>query len=194
MDRRKTVGLALGVLAAGICAALPFRRTDVNIAPIASPAAGELVLNQPANVVMEPGPAALETPPQEPPRQEEPRNKESPQSSVVGAGGLETAPAPGTTAAASPVVEVETSKAVVHPATPDNTPPTPRYTTWRRHRIRDGDTLAKLAQTYLGDAAREGEIFALNRDVLADPNLLPIGRWLRIPPEDRSAAELSSDD
>jgi nucleoid-associated protein YgaU len=59
-----------------------------------------------------------------------------------------------------------------------------RPTTWRRHRIKDGDTLAKLAQIYLGDATREEEIFAFNRDVLADPEILPIARWLRIPPEE----------
>jgi nucleoid-associated protein YgaU len=55
---------------------------------------------------------------------------------------------------------------------------------WRKHRIKDGDSLSKLAQTYLGDAARESEIFALNRDVLASPDILPVGRWIRIPSED----------
>jgi hypothetical protein len=49
------------------------------------------------------------------------------------------------------------------------------------HRIVDGDTLPKLAQRYLRDAGRGDEIFALNRDVLSNPELLPIGAELKVP-------------
>ncbi len=49
------------------------------------------------------------------------------------------------------------------------------------HKIVDGDTLADLAARYLGSAARAMEIFQANRDVLADPELLPIGVELTIP-------------
>ena len=49
------------------------------------------------------------------------------------------------------------------------------------HRIVDGDTLEGLAQRYLGSASRAREIFDANRDVLADPKLLPIGAELKIP-------------
>jgi hypothetical protein len=55
----------------------------------------------------------------------------------------------------------------------------PKY---RRHVIRDGDTLAGLAERYLGNAARKGEILALNRDTLRVSDELPIGAVLRIPP------------
>jgi len=55
-------------------------------------------------------------------------------------------------------------------------------TSQRTHRIVDGDTLAELARRYLGDAARANEIFEANRDVLETPDVLPIGRKLRIPP------------
>ncbi len=58
----------------------------------------------------------------------------------------------------------------------------------RTHTIVDGDTLARLAERYLGSAARADEIFAYNRDVLPDAELLPIGAQLRIP--NRSAARL----
>jgi hypothetical protein len=51
----------------------------------------------------------------------------------------------------------------------------------RTHFITDGDTLARLAERYLQDAGRAQEIFELNREILRDPNLLPIGTPLRIP-------------
>lgn len=53
----------------------------------------------------------------------------------------------------------------------------------RRHRIIDGDTLARLARKYLGDAGRAGEIFEANRDVLTTPAVLPLGVEIVIPLE-----------
>ena len=38
--------------------------------------------------------------------------------------------------------------------------------------IRQGDTLSAIAQQELGDSSRWPEIFALNRDVIADPNVI----------------------
>ena len=61
--------------------------------------------------------------------------------------------------------------------------PTPADPTARTHRIVDGDSLAALAERYLGSASRAGEIFQANRDVLLDPQLLPIGVELKIPPK-----------
>jgi phage tail protein X len=49
------------------------------------------------------------------------------------------------------------------------------------HFVADGDTLARLAQRYLGSADRSEEIFAANRHVLENPRLLPIGVELTIP-------------
>jgi len=57
--------------------------------------------------------------------------------------------------------------------------PTPRT-----HRIVDGDTLAGLAERYLGHPSRAGELFEANRGVLSSPELLPIGAELVIPPRD----------
>ncbi|HEY4312202.1 MAG TPA: LysM peptidoglycan-binding domain-containing protein [Pirellulales bacterium] len=51
----------------------------------------------------------------------------------------------------------------------------------RRHKIADGDTLSGLAVRYLGSADRYREIYELNREVLANPDLLPIGTELKIP-------------
>lgn len=59
----------------------------------------------------------------------------------------------------------------------------------RKHRVVDGDTLPALAERYLGDGERWGEIFAANRDVLVDPRLLPIGVELKIPPLTKSPDE-----
>lgn len=52
----------------------------------------------------------------------------------------------------------------------------------RQHKIVDGDTLSRLAATYLGSSERYREIYELNRDVLASPDLLPIGKTLKLPP------------
>ena len=49
------------------------------------------------------------------------------------------------------------------------------------HVVHDGDSLAKLAARYLGDAQRAREIYELNRDVIDHPDLLKIGAKLRIP-------------
>lgn len=57
------------------------------------------------------------------------------------------------------------------------------------HQIVDGDTLAALAQRYLGESERAEDLFAFNRDVLRSAELLPIGAELRIPPAGFRAAE-----
>jgi nucleoid-associated protein YgaU len=51
----------------------------------------------------------------------------------------------------------------------------------RTHRVLDGDTLASLAERFLGDAQRSGEILEANRALVANPELLPIGAELVIP-------------
>jgi nucleoid-associated protein YgaU len=60
------------------------------------------------------------------------------------------------------------------------------------HKVADGDTLAQLAQHYLGSADRWRELYEYNRDVLADPELLPIGAELRIPTAPFSIAQEAS--
>ncbi len=66
-------------------------------------------------------------------------------------------------------------------------PPVPRKPL-KKHTIHDGDTLESLAARYLGDARRAGEILQANRAVLTDPQLLPIGLSITIPPADPSDA------
>jgi nucleoid-associated protein YgaU len=52
----------------------------------------------------------------------------------------------------------------------------------KRHKIIDGDTLTAIANRYLGSEERYLDLFEHNRDVLTHPELLPIGKELRIPP------------
>jgi len=55
-------------------------------------------------------------------------------------------------------------------------------TSLRTHVIVDGDSLPRLAARYLDDPQRGKEIFQLNQGTLTDPELLPIGLELKIPP------------
>jgi nucleoid-associated protein YgaU len=66
---------------------------------------------------------------------------------------------------------------------------TESYTT---HKISDGDTLSSLAARYLGRADRYQEIYNANRDVLRSPDLLPIGKVLKIPSEAQPELTLDS--
>lgn len=50
----------------------------------------------------------------------------------------------------------------------------------RTHIVADGDTLAGIAQRYLGDPSRAADLFAWNRSVLGNPQLLPIGVELAV--------------
>ncbi len=59
----------------------------------------------------------------------------------------------------------------------------------RTHTIVNGDTLARIAQRYLGTRSRDGEIYELNRDRISDSEVLPIGRTIRIPHRQQSLAE-----
>jgi len=54
------------------------------------------------------------------------------------------------------------------------------------HKIIDGDSLALLAERYLGSASRAMEIYEANRNVLAHPEILPIGAELKIPRADQA--------
>lgn len=60
------------------------------------------------------------------------------------------------------------------------------------HKIADGDTLTTLAARYLGDANRWQQLFDENRDVLSNPDLLPIGRVIRIPQGEPAVKEVVS--
>lgn len=54
------------------------------------------------------------------------------------------------------------------------------------HIVTDGDTLAQIAERYLGDASQATQLFDANQSVLDDPELLPIGAEITIPSESMS--------
>jgi len=49
------------------------------------------------------------------------------------------------------------------------------------HTVVSGDTLSKLAKSYLGDAGRYMEIFKANSDALSSPDVIKVGQRLNIP-------------
>ena len=49
------------------------------------------------------------------------------------------------------------------------------------HTVAAGDTLSKLAKSYLGDAGRYMEIFNANKDTLSNPDMIKVGQRLNIP-------------
>lgn len=60
-------------------------------------------------------------------------------------------------------------------ATPAPAPTPATYT------VQKGDSLSKIAQALLGDGSRWPELYAANRDILSDPNLIHPDQQLKIP-------------
>ena len=73
---------------------------------------------------------------------------------------------------AAPPAQREASAKPARQTTPDQD--------CRRHTIRKGDTLGKIAQQYLGDTARHPEIAAFNPETAANPKNLRVGTELII--------------
>lgn len=156
MDRRSRICAAGGVFLAGLAVALPFREEQPSV-PSAVPPTGALAVPQsPIPPLAATNPGAPIAPPTS--------------NSVVG----EQAQLPRTTSEGPGPAGPTAAGPAIGPR---------RCGPPRRHKVIDGDTLAALAQRYLGSADFAAEIFALNRDVLSSPELLPIGIELAIPGE-----------
>jgi len=65
--------------------------------------------------------------------------------------------------------------------TPSPTPVTPVKTGARKHVVRAGDTLSKLAQQYYNNRAKWRDIYAANRNVMKNETDLKVGVELKIP-------------
>ncbi len=185
MDPGVKVAAALSVLFTAICMALLFWSDPGNSAP---PAGG------PLKVRSESDPAAAAPPPPPkpdlffPPLDTEPNAGRPPTILAPGESGAapcdsEGCPLP---APSRPPADAEertdwgTAAGVKMPEL--HVPAADEASAPRTHTIVDGDTLTDLARRYLGAADRYLEIYQWNSDVLTHPDVLPIGRLLRIPP------------
>jgi len=96
-----------------------------------------------------------------------------------------TTPARPTATTPTPVVRTTpppVTSTVTRPSTPAPTPrTTPPATAVRRHTIKPGDTLSKLAQQYYNNRAKWRDIYAANRDVMKNETDLKTGMVLKIP-------------
>ena len=182
MDQRFRVTVAVGVMLLGLLLSMAFRRTG-NSAPLRSE---PLVLRQQSATpaVLAPFAPAPLLPPlsTEPkhlaPAPFAPASNELPRTAAgapVDASGTPLlAPAYPGPADANSAMQMSAGNAETFPKFGR---PARKIT----HRIVDGDSLAELAERYLGSASRAPEIFEANRDVLFSPQLLPIGAELKMP-------------
>jgi nucleoid-associated protein YgaU len=181
MDPAVKTALAFCVLLAGICAAMLFRR-DPGGAPTASNAA-ELLLIRQQTAALSSG-LPLNQSGRSPAWQSPTGASASSRAATVLTPSDHREPPP-QLADSYPQVDRPASsrwgksmEMVLPMATPTDE-------ATRLHKIVDGDTLAALAERYLGSADRAREIFEANRSVLTDPELLPIGVELTIPPRNK---------
>jgi nucleoid-associated protein YgaU len=74
------------------------------------------------------------------------------------------------------------SWAAPEPVRPAPLPPVVQHDAPPTYVVRDGDDLTAIATRFYGHPGAAGSVWAANRDVIPDPNLLPIGAELRLPP------------
>jgi nucleoid-associated protein YgaU len=185
--RASRISLALGVMLAGLCAAWPFRHSAPLVPPPLPPAAPlELTLRRPdAPLELAPNNEVSPAIGLEAVARTSPAERIDPSAiareRVVDLANLAPPPALPVSfqpAAASPPANDWRPEPLTGPARPAAKP--------RAYRIRDGDTLEKIAERLLGDRQRAAEIFEANREVLAQPDLLPVGVTILLPPRQRT--------
>jgi tetratricopeptide (TPR) repeat protein len=84
----------------------------------------------------------------------------------------------------APVAPVRTAPAqtMTPPTTARKTPPAPAVNTGpRKHVVRPGDTLSKLAQQYYNNRSKWRDIYAANRNVMKSETDMKVGTELKIP-------------
>jgi phage tail protein X len=171
--------LAVAIVLLGLCAALPFRQEKpINAPPRERPAPLALTLRRPDSP-LELAPR-IDVSPAEGLRREEPgvRRQEPGQPFAAVPDPTSLVPLPALPVSFQPSVSPQPNdwrpEAIVNMPRPKAQP--------RPYRLRDGDTLEKIAERLLGDRNRASEIFELNQGVLARPDLLPVGVTIMLPP------------
>ena len=83
----------------------------------------------------------------------------------------------------APVISPRSTQTqAVTPSSPRQAAPAPATTTGtRKHIIRPGDTLSKLAQQYYNNRAKWRDIYAANRNVMKNESDLKVGTELKLP-------------
>lgn len=193
MNRTRKLTLAFAIVAIGLMLAWPFQRSEQLLpTPPANPPAGEestsgdqdLLATEDAtangSLAQSTVPARVASVELEAPSESEPE--------LMGVIESPLAEQPKGVDQQSVATESSLASADSRPAyaTIDQQAPLQMGKSWpteQRHLIRNGDTLEKLAKRYLNDEGRALEIFEMNRDLLDNPHLLPIGVELRIPTE-----------
>ena len=179
IDPAVKTALAFCVLLAGVCAALLFRRDPAQPAPAVPQPAEQLLIHPQAEPHV--GEVPAEAPGRTSPAAQRTASRAAGRAATIvpPSDRLEPPPAladsyPRSARLAGARWGMSMDMVLPADAASDDTA--------RTHTIVDGDTLAALAQRYLGSAARAMEIYEANRDVLTSPALLPIGSELKIPP------------
>jgi nucleoid-associated protein YgaU len=172
MDRKKKIGLAVTIVAVGAIIALQFKKDPQSVSAVQPTADPVQTAAAPSSTFSESNSPQATTP----------------QTATAFDGRIEPAPgsnlAPQAPFAGNSNVGTTSSIGVRKPSDDDDAPARELVdlnAPDKTHRIIDGDTLQKLAQRYLGRADRYLELYAYNRDVLTDPDVLPIGVGIRIP-------------
>lgn len=175
------VAAGFGVIALGVCGALPFRRTaDLADVIPAGPAQPGLALSADVALQLPGSPATSDSAQAASAWEAAPPETENTERGNP-SDGLSMVPLPSLPDQFQPL-ESGTTLASSHQGVISEPPQLPtQVKRARRHKIRDGDTLESLALRYLDDEGRSGEIYDANRSVLNDPSLLPIGAELTIP-------------
>jgi nucleoid-associated protein YgaU len=169
LDRRTKIIAAAGVLLAGVLLAMLFRREAPRAEQLLPGGSEHLVLRRQAadatDAPSKQGPAAAAQKP------------------IVLSPSAPNVPPDASARPAVRNVEQATSRwgASMGLMLPETGHGAPRI---RTHKVVDGDSLQGLAERYLGSARRAMELFAANRDVLTNPDVLPIDVELKIPAPD----------
>jgi nucleoid-associated protein YgaU len=181
MDRGLKISLAVGVVVAGALTAWMFR---LNAPSAELPPDTSAHVDAPQQTAERPARTAprLKAPPAPSVEIRRRPNLETPRPPISILTPLDAGEPPPALARSYPYRGITTRRDGRIPVGPQTPTAADRAEQTRRHTIADGDTLEKLARRYLGDPRRGEEIYRANRDVLASPNLLPIGVELVIPP------------
>jgi nucleoid-associated protein YgaU len=179
------IALASGIVLSGLAGAALFRRSPSPTTPNGSP---ETPLDRPiVPPAVEDSPAAARLLGRIDPARVDPARAAD--TAAASASGRTTLAAPSGPLARRPSAAAEPSPPRKQAVSPDaqadeQEPAGPAPRAGQVHQVRDGDTLSSLARHYLGSSKRFLEIYEANRDLLSNPDLLPIGARLKIPPAD----------